>query len=114
MLRDVFTMSVDAGHHDMPPMRIDVCNPSRREPGLIAFTRSYAVDPESMRAIANVTTLSHTTIMRIADEDRIRGVAFSARKIAEDMLSRLTPQEDPDLYARLSRVAADAREATRS
>ena len=24
--------------HDLPPMRIDVCDPSRREPGLIAFT----------------------------------------------------------------------------
>jgi hypothetical protein len=26
------------GHHDTPPMRIDVCDPSRREPGLIVFT----------------------------------------------------------------------------
>lgn len=31
-------MSGHAGDRDLPPFRIDVCDPSRREPGLIAFT----------------------------------------------------------------------------
>jgi hypothetical protein len=31
-------MHENAGDHDMPPLRIDVCDASRREPGLIAFT----------------------------------------------------------------------------
>jgi arylsulfate sulfotransferase len=32
------SMSGDAGGDDLPPMRIDVCDPARREPGLIVFT----------------------------------------------------------------------------
>jgi hypothetical protein len=84
----------------------------RHRDQLIAFARSYAVDPESMRVIGTATGLSHTTIMRIADDAAIRSVARHARKIAEKMLAWLNPREEPALFARLSKVAADTRKVT--
>lgn len=56
--------------------------------------------------------LSHSTIMRIADAGAIRSVGFSARDIAESMLAWLTPQQDPDLYARLTKIASETKAAT--
>jgi len=81
---------------------------------LIAFARSYAVDPESMRVIATATGLSHTTVMRFATDSATRKVASFAGPIAEDILTELTAREDPDLYARLSKIATQARQETRS
>ena len=80
---------------------------------LIAFARSYAIDPESMRVTAAATGLSHSTIMRIASETAVRRVARIAGPAAESALAQLSAREDPDLYARFAAIASQARQAER-
>ena len=76
---------------------------------LITFARTFAIDPESSRAIAGRAGLSHTTIMKTSNEDARRSVAYRAAGVVDDMLESLTPRTDPELYGRLTEIAAQVR-----
>ncbi len=73
---------------------------------LILFCRNVSTDPETARAIAAVTGLSHTTILRTGTVAELAGVVSVAQPVAEAMLGSLDPGREPGLYRRLRQIRA--------
>jgi hypothetical protein len=73
---------------------------------LIIFCRNVSADPETARAIAAVTGLSHTTVLRTGTVEQLAGVVAVAKPVAEAMLGWLDPAREPGLYRRLRQIRA--------
>lgn len=73
---------------------------------LIIFCRNLAADPETARAIAAATGLSHTTVLRTGTVAELAGVVAVAQPVAEAMLGWLDPGREPGLYRRLRQIRA--------
>jgi hypothetical protein len=58
---------------------------------------NVSADPETARAIAAVTGLSHTTVLRTGTVEQLAGVVAVAKPVAEAMLGWLDPARESGL-----------------
>ena len=72
---------------------------------LIVFAHTAAVHKMSMRNIAARSGLSHTSVMRKADQRTAEIVGAAVQRVAEELVDGMSPDEDPALYWRLRRMA---------
>ena len=73
---------------------------------LIIYARLFAAEPATARTVAEVTGLSHSTIVRMATPELIAHVAAQVQPIARAQLNALQPATNPLFYRRLATIAA--------
>jgi hypothetical protein len=73
---------------------------------LIIYARLFAAEPATARTVAQVTGLSHSTIVRMATPDLIAQVARQAQPVARARMEALKPAVNPLFYRRLAAIAA--------
>ncbi|GAA3623662.1 hypothetical protein [Microlunatus ginsengisoli] len=73
---------------------------------LIIYARLFAAEPATARTVAEVTGLSHSTIVRMATPELIAQVAARVQPVARTQLQALQPATNPLFYRRLATLAA--------
>ncbi|MBA3529713.1 MAG: hypothetical protein H0T91_10480 [Propionibacteriaceae bacterium] len=73
---------------------------------LMVFARAFAAETSTTRVIADVTGVSHSTVVRTATPELVARVAAQAQQVAEMQMKGVEPVKNPVFYRRLVGLAA--------
>lgn len=73
---------------------------------LIMFARAFAAQTSTTRVIADVTGVSHSTVVRMATPELVAWVSAQAQQVAETQMKGVEPVKNPVFYQRLVGLAA--------
>lgn len=78
---------------------------------LIVFARTFASETIAARTVGNCTNLSHSTIVRMINEDSVAAIAPEVSGAAYQALQTAgNPRDDPEFYLRLKAALVSTEE----